>query len=150
MVAILDTSPVQFISLLSDAFQITANRPEGAKVAKLEVFNLPLILLKRNNPVLNIALAHLRLDVLVTDLVHHEHAAATHWQADVLLFLLLLPLCRLLRQILQLHQPLFVLFVFFLNLVTDESHILSSPNHGQLIRIRSCTREYVSFLILFE
>ena len=150
MVAILDAFPVELIGLLGDAFQVTADGPEGTKVAKLKVFNLPLILLKRNNPVLDVTLAHLRLYVLIADLIHHEHAPASHRQADVLLFLLLFPLCRLLRQILQLHQPLFILFIFFLDLVTDEAHVLSSPNHGQLVRNRSCARKHIGFLILFE
>lgn len=135
MVAILTCFSVQLVCLLGNAFQVSSDRPECAEMSELQILNLPLVLLESNDPVLNVTLAHLCLNILVTYLVHHEHPSAAHWQAYILFLLLLFLQGRLLCQILQLHQPFLVLFVFLLNLVTDEAHVLAGPNDGQLVRI---------------
>ena len=139
MIALFGASARNFIGLFGDAFEVATDGFERAEVAELEVFDLALVFLEGDDSFFDVSLADLCLDVLIADFVHHEHSPASHRQAYVLLFLLLLFQSRLLRQILQLHQSFLVLFVFFLDLVTDKTHILASPNYRQLVRIWSCS-----------
>lgn len=61
------------------------------------------------------------------------HVSAAHWQAEVGLLLLVLLDSSTSSQLLQLPQSLFVLFIFLLNLVADKTHVLASPDHGELV-----------------
>ena len=89
--------PIQFIGVLCDLFQITSNRLVCSHVAQLQIFNLPLVFLEGNDPIFDVSLADLGLDILVTDLIHHEHSSTTHRQADVSFLLLSLLQGRLFR-----------------------------------------------------
>lgn len=137
---------IQMVGLPGDLLQLTANRMECLHASELQVFDLPLILLKCYDPILYVPLAHFRLDVLVADFVHHEHATTSHWQGDVAFLLFGFLYRSLFRQTLKLLQSFFVFFILFLNLVTDEAHIVAGPDYWQLIRSRNGTGKHISLL----
>lgn len=62
------------------------------------------------------------------------HMATAHGQAERAFTSVLLPLSSIGGQVLELLEPLLVLFVFLLNLVTDKPHVLASPDHRVLVR----------------
>ena len=70
---------------------------------------------------------------LVSLLVSNHDLPTPHRKAQVHLLLLdLLDGC-LLSQLLQLFDAFLVLFVLFLDLIADQTHVLASPDHWQLI-----------------
>ena len=69
-------------------------------LANFEQLELPLVSLNSKLTVLDVSLEDLGSDVLIVDLVSHEHLAATTWQAQLSLLLLSLPQGGLLRQVL--------------------------------------------------
>ena len=85
-------------------------------------------------------------DVLVTHFVSDVHVSTPHWKTEVLFLLLCFLDGGLFRELLKLFQPFFIFLVFFLNLVSDKTHILARPNDRKLVRSRSGACQNISLL----
>lgn len=71
---------------------------------------------------------------LFSGFVPDHYLLAGHGQAQVLLLWFLLVHLSLTSKLLQLLEPLLVFVVFFLHLVTDQTHVLTGPHRRKLVR----------------
>ena len=119
-------------------------------LAYFEELELTLVSLNSKLTVLDVPLEDLGSDVLIVDLISHEHLAATARQAQLRLLLLSLPQGGLLCQVLELLQALLVLLILFLHLIADQSHVLTSPYHWQLVRRGGRASQHIRLLYLLR
>lgn len=83
---------------------------------------------------------------LISCLVCNIHMSTSHGKAQLRLLFLCLFECSLFGELLKLLETCLIFLILFLHLVANETHILSSPDHGKRVRSRSSTGEDVGFL----